>query len=335
MISMRQARRGINLGGWLLVERWIPGVFDGVQGPAEIDIVKELGYEAAKSRLTAHRETFITEKDLIWIKKQGFDFVRLPVGYWLFKKTDDFIDGEVYIRRAFRWADKHGLGVILDFHGLQGSQNGKDHSGQVGKVQLYVGNNQSHALETLAYMARTYGSEKALLGIEVINEPHVKYCTRKLLRYYDRAYEAIQPHLSPDTKIIVSDAFLPLRLARALSKRSYASRLVLDVHLYQVFSARDQRMSFEEHVKKADQDWWDLLDAIQHYLPVLIGEWSAALPATAYANGVSNEAERVNEYYTAQKQTFDDAAWAHAYWTYKAPYCGVWSWCESRDILQP
>ncbi len=331
---MRKARKGINLGGWLVVERWIPGVFDGVDGPAEIDIVKELGYDAAKERLTQHRDSFITEKDFAWIKKQGFEFVRLPVGYWLFKHTDDFIDGEIYLRRAFTWAKKHHLGIILDFHGLQGSQNGKDHSGQVGKVQLYRGDNQTLALETLTYMAATYGKEAALLGFEVINEPHNNYCSWRLLRYYDKAYAAIEPHLRPDVKIIVSDAFSPLKIARALARRPYASRLLLDVHLYQVFSRRDALMSFDQHVQKADEHWWDLINKVQRYLPVLVGEWSAALPIATYQDGGGKESGRVNKYYKAQKQTFDDIAWGHAYWTYKAPHCGVWDWRDSRRILE-
>ncbi len=331
---MRKALRGINLGGWLLVERWMPGVFDGVEGPAEIDIVRELGYEVAKQRLTQHRETFITEKDFRWIKNRGFDFVRLPVGYWLFKQTDDFIDGEVYLRRAFTWAQRYDLKIILDFHGLQGSQNGKDHSGQVGSTKLYIGDNQQEALETLEYMARTYGHEKALLGLEVINEPHVKWCLRRLLTYYDSAYEAIQGHLAPEVKIIVSDAFSPLRVAKKLSRRPYASRLVLDIHLYQVFSRRDQRMSFDRHVKKADEEWWDLIDRIQRYIPVLVGEWSAALPEKTYADAGISEQNEVGQYYMAQYRTFDDVSWGHAYWTYKAPHCGVWDWRASQELLE-
>ncbi|MFZ1458520.1 MAG: cellulase family glycosylhydrolase [Candidatus Saccharimonadales bacterium] len=331
---MRKALQGINLGGWLVVERWIPGAFDGVNGPAEIDIVRELGVEAARKRLTKHRETFITEKDFRWIKRQGFDFVRLPVGYWLFEETSDFIDGEIYIRRAFEWATKHHLGIILDFHGLQGSQNGKDHSGQVGKMRLYRGDNQNSALKTLEYMARTYGQEPALIGLEVINEPKARFCLWRLLRYYDRAYAVIGSHLRSEVKIIISDAFQPLKVARKLSKRPYRDRLVLDVHLYQIYSWRDRQRSFDRHVAIADESWWDLIDRVQRYLPVLVGEWSAALPPQAYHDGDGSESERVARYYQTQQRTFDDGAWAHAYWTYKAPHCGVWSWRESQKLLR-
>lgn len=318
----------------MVVERWIPGVFDGVQGPAEIDIVRELGVEAARERMTKHRDSFITEKDFRWIKRQGFDFVRLPVGYWLFHETTDFIDGEIYIRRAFQWATKHNLKIVLDFHGLQGSQNGKDHSGQVGQVRLYKSENQRQALETLSYMARTYGQEPALIALEVINEPSARFCLWRLRRYYDKAIAAVEPYLRPEAKIIVSDAFRPLKVAKMLAKRPYADRLVLDIHLYQVYGWRDRLRSFDRHVAIADESWWDLIDGLQKYLPVMVGEWSAALPLRTYQDGQGNEQERVNAYYRAQQRTFDDAAWAQAYWTYKAPHCGVWSWRESRMILE-
>ncbi len=312
----------------------MPGVFDGVNGPAEIDIVRELGYATAKKRLTAHRSTFITERDFVWIKHQGFDFVRLPVGYWLFEQTNDFVDGEIYLKKAFRWAKKHDLMIILDFHGAQGSQNGKDHSGQVGKARMLRGDNQRQALATLRYIARTYGHEPALLGLEVINEPRVRWFVWPLLKYYDRAYDAVAPHLGPQVKIIISDAFRPLKLAQKLSKRPYGSKLVLDIHLYQVFSWRDRLRLFRKHVDIAEESWWDLLHAVQRHMPVIVGEWSAALPSEAYRDGAGDEASRASEYYMAQKRTFDDGAWAHAYWTYKAPGCGVWSWRDSQEILE-
>ncbi|MFZ1812406.1 MAG: cellulase family glycosylhydrolase [Candidatus Saccharimonadales bacterium] len=332
---MRCALRGINLGGWLVVERWITtDVFDGVTGPAEIDIVRELGYDVARKRLDRHRATFITEKDFAWLSREGFDFVRLPVGYWLFEQTDDFIDGEIYIQKVFRWAEKHAMKIILDFHGLQGSQNGKDHSGQVRKVALYKGDNRGAALRTLEYMARTYGHEPALLGLGVINEPQLPLCASQLIRYYDRAYRVVRPYLNDEVKIIVSDAFAPLKVAQKLARRSYGKHIVLDVHLYQLFSRQDQKMSFEKHIMTAEERWRDLIDEVQRYVPVLVGEWSAALDPSTYEDGQGSEAERVSDYYLAQKRTFDDSVWAHAYWTYKAPKRGTWDWRASHRILE-
>lgn len=322
---MTKALRGINLGGWLVAERWMtPPLFDGVKGEGEITLVRELGYEQASDRLMAHRETFITEKDFTWIAEQGFDFVRLPVGYWLFAQTNDFIDGEVYLRRAFDWAKRHRLGIVLDFHGLQGSQNGYDHSGQVGKVRLYRRKNTADALSTLEYMVRTYGQRKELLAIELINEPKIRWFLRRTLRYYDRAYKVAEQHLGPGVKIVVSDGYKPLRMARALSRRGYSDRLVLDVHLYQVFSKSDQRLSISERIRKVEMEWTGLLSRLSRYQPVMVGEWSAALPHSDPSS--ENMSVSTSRYYVSQETCFDRHTWAHSYWSYKAPGGGAWDY---------
>jgi glucan 1,3-beta-glucosidase len=321
MGRMTKALRGINLGGWLVAERWMtPDLFAGVEGDGEIALVRELGYDTAKMRLQAHRNAFITEEDFRWIATHGFEFVRLPVGYWLFSETDDFIDGETHLRRAFEWAHLHDLKVVLDFHGLQGSQNGQDHSGQVGKIRFYQRGNRQQALETLEYMCRTYGGNEALLAIELINEPKTRWFLWGLLRYYDRAVAIAERYLAPTVQIIVSDAFKPRRMARALSRRAYGNRVVLDVHLYRVFGRSEQGLTTEEHISAVENDWRELLQELSKHVPVMVGEWSAALPARADQEG------RNAEYFNAQQQVFNDASWAHSYWSYKAPGCGAWDY---------
>lgn len=318
---MTKALRGINLGGWLVAERWMtPRLFDGVTSDGEIALVQELGSEEARRRLTRHRDSFITGQDFKRIADMGFDFVRLPVGYWLFETTDDFIDGEEYLGRAFTWAEHYGLGIILDFHGLQGSQNGYDHSGQVGKVRLYRRGNRGDALRTLAYMCKAYGQRPELLAIEVINEPKIRWFLWRLLRYYDRAIAIAEEFLRPGAKIIVSDAFKARRMARALSRRGYSSRVVLDIHLYQVFSKRDQSLTFEEHIEMIESEWRPLLSEVAGKVPVLVGEWSAALPAAAEGE------HRNHEYFHSQQEAFDETVWAHSYWSYKAPGNGAWDY---------
>lgn len=317
--SMTKALRGINLGGWLVAERWMtPGLFQEVENEGEIALVRELGYEKARARLDKHRGSFITEKDFAWIVKHGFDFVRLPVGYWLFSKTDDFIDGEIYVKSAFDWAGRYGLKVILDFHGLQGSQNGQDHSGQTGKIGLYRRSNREEALNTFAYMCRTYGKNENLIGIELINEPKAGLLLWRLMRYYDRAVAIAERYLLPATMIIVSDAYKPLRMARAISRRDYGSRVVLDVHLYQLFTKRDQSLSFEEHIQVVDTRWRELLRKLNDHVSVFVGEWSAALP------GRVDDQSKLVEYFKAQQELFDNNAWAHSYWSYKVPGGGPW-----------
>jgi glucan 1,3-beta-glucosidase len=323
--------KGINLGGWLVAEKWMtPNLFRGVTGDGEIAIARELGKEEAIRRLEAHRRTFITEKDFMWIQQHGFDVVRIPVGYWLFEQTSDFVDGEVYLKQAFQWAEQYGLKVILDFHGLQGSQNGLDHSGRVGPIRMYWWWNRRKALQTLEYMCRTYGREPALIGLEVINEPADSWFLWRLMRYYDKAFTIAAQYLPLDCKIIVSDAFKPLQVAQKLRSKPYAHRIVLDIHLYQAHYLDNNPemtpLSFNDHIRVVETEWTTLLQQLSTDFEILVGEWSGGLPQPAYKNVAGGEAAVVNTYIDVQRKLFQKYAWAECYWTYKAPGMGVWNY---------
>ena len=53
--------------------------------------------------------------------------VRIPIGYWAYEVAsgEPYIQGQYeYLLKAIGWAGKHGLKVIIDLHGVPGSQNG-------------------------------------------------------------------------------------------------------------------------------------------------------------------------------------------------------------------
>ncbi len=77
--------RGVNLGGWLLLEKWItPSLFAGLAATDETTYCAELGLDEATRRLHHHWQTFITRDDFAWLARTGINAVRLPVGHWLF-----------------------------------------------------------------------------------------------------------------------------------------------------------------------------------------------------------------------------------------------------------
>ena len=77
--------RGVNLGGWLLLEKWItPSLFADLAATDETTWCAELGHEEATRRLHHHWQTFITRDDFAWLARTGINAVRLPVGHWLF-----------------------------------------------------------------------------------------------------------------------------------------------------------------------------------------------------------------------------------------------------------
>jgi glucan 1,3-beta-glucosidase len=82
-----------------------------------------------------------------------------------------------YLLRAVQWARELSLGVMVDLHGLPGSQNGDDHSGRVG-TPLYAtnGTNLDRALGVLRNLTEEFTRAEyggAVQAIEVMNEPRL------------------------------------------------------------------------------------------------------------------------------------------------------------------
>src|SRR5271170_2562723 len=164
--------RGVNLGGWLVLESWmVPDLYRGTEAPDEYSLCLALGNQA-KSRLDRHRETFIQAADFRWIKNCGLNAVRLPVGYWALEAPKPYIECARFIDFALDQCSRNGLKLLLDLHGAPGSQNGWDHSGRSGEIGWDKNpNNIKETVRILAAFAQKYGKHPALYGIELLNEP--------------------------------------------------------------------------------------------------------------------------------------------------------------------
>jgi glucan 1,3-beta-glucosidase len=319
------ALRGVNLGGWLVLERWItPSLFDGYRAQDEYSLCQELAGSAA-AVLASHRDTFITEQDFAWLAAHDIEAVRIPVGYWIFDDQPPFVGGISYLDRAFEWAATHHLKVLLDLHAAPGSQNGWDHSGRSGKMGWHK--KRAHITQTLAVLERLaerYGHHPMLYGIEPLNEPHWHIPKRALAAYYESAYHSIRRHTPPAVAVVISDAFRPYEWADVLPKPDYHN-VILDHHFYQCFDDADKRLDISGHLAKASIDWQHDIATLQHARPVIVGEWSLGLASTV------TESDRA-AYAAAQKDTFSKAA-AWFFWTYKTETMPDWDLRKCAVLL--
>jgi glucan 1,3-beta-glucosidase len=86
----------------------------------EFTLTKLLGKDAAKSKLSAHWNSWITQDDFNQIAKAGLNHVRIPVGYWsvLARNGDPYVQGAYdVLGKALDWANAAGLKVMIDLHG--------------------------------------------------------------------------------------------------------------------------------------------------------------------------------------------------------------------------
>lgn len=319
--------RGVNLGGWLVLERWItPSLFEGVDAKAEYGLCLKLGSDEAKRRITHHRETFITEEHLRQIKHLGLNSVRVPVGYWLFGGEVPFVPGgDELLDRLFVWAGRLDLSVVLVFHAAPGSQNGHDHSGRVTEVAWTQPQNIARSLDFIERLARRYGGNEALVGIEVLNEPSPAISLKALMGYYKRAVDVVRTYSHARVEVIVSDSFRPQQVCRAVRRAKLDA--VVDLHLYQIFTPEDKALSIDEHINKADGRWFRELRALDRRNRIMVGEWSAAMGGSGF------ERDDHRRYAQAQRRVFDRAGVSWAYWTARTEDRGVWSLLDNPDLL--
>lgn len=333
---MDRSHHGVNLGGWLVLEKWIaPSVFKGTQATDEYSLGKELGLAEATKRLRRHRDTFITEEHIRNIAELGLSIVRLPVGYWLFEGMGPFVGGaDEYVDKLLSWAQKSGLKVIIDFHAAPGSQNGWDHSGRSGEVRWHEASNIAASLSFIEKIAERYGQHPSLVGIELLNEPRWDVPHGELIAYYVAGVGRVRERCHTGVKAIVSDAFRPEQMSKALRKARLD--VILDVHLYQLFTPEDRALDLPGHLSKTQREWGKLLQRLTKHHHILVGEWSAAMSELYNELGErqhSYDSEAYRTYAQAQQQLFamHDASWT--YWTARTEDGGVWSLLDRPELL--
>ncbi len=315
--------RGVNLGGWLVLERWItPGLFNSLKAEDEYSACLELG-ESRIDFFNKHREDFITEKDFKWLANNDLNAARLPVGYWLFGDSDVYVESAAYVDKALNWAQKHGLKVIIDLHAAPGSQNGWVHSGRIGKMSWHTNpQNISLTIDVIGRIAERWGKHPALFGIELLNEPHWDTGLDVLKDYYQKAYQKVRLHC-PDKAVIISDGFRAPENWKDFINHPQFENMLLDTHLYQIFSAEDKRMSFNEHIIKTLQ-WKSMLEGFGPD-KIIVGEWSRVLDKTYELMDAQSAQQAKKLYYQAQQYAFNACA-GWFYWTYKTENKDDWSY---------
>jgi glucan 1,3-beta-glucosidase len=352
--------RGVNLGGWLALEKWItPSLFTGLKAVDETSYCVELGEAEATRRLHNHWDTFITRDDFAWLKRAGINAVRLPLGHWLFGKDYPshrsydgvrfpyVVGGLEVVDKVFQWAGEFGLRVVLDLHAAPGCQNGFDNGGIAGVCEWHTSEEYiRHSLDVLERLAERYADHPALHGIQALNEPSWSIPTDLLKRYTTDAYHRIRRHCPPErVTVVFHDGFRSFREYAGFLQEPEFSNVAIDIHRYQCFAKDDIDMDIFGHIKKSAVDLRAEADEIireSGYL-VYCGEWSLGLDpkmVSLWGKEPSNQApEGMDEfqlsaayrgYASAQLLTFEKyAGWF--FWTYRTETRPEWCYRDCVD----
>ncbi|KAG2517379.1 hypothetical protein JM16_007425 [Phytophthora kernoviae] len=317
--------RGANLGGWFVLEPWItPSLFyqfldtqerfgDKALEKTAMDMhsfCTALGKEEANRQLRIHYAMWVTEDDLRKMAEAGVNSLRVPVGDWMFKPYEPYsgcTDGAVEeLDRVADLAQKYNIDLLLDIHGLIGSQNGFDNSGKSSTVKwtstmstqpigttmfehwpvrsaewagefdpesgTYLTINYEHmmhSLDTVVTIVERYATHPAIFGLEPANEPWELTPIDLLKEYYWKAYKRMKAR-APHWKFVIHDSF---RFGVQYWSQFMVGcpDIALDTHIYQAWMAPGTR---SDYFSNACQQKYGIADMENTAMPVIVGEWS-------------------------------------------------------------
>lgn len=291
---------GVNLGNWLVLEKWMnPALFFGTTAEDEYYLPRQLSKEVYESRIRIHRSEYITERDFAYIRSLGLNAVRLPIPYSIFGDRPPFIGCLEEVDKAFGWAERYGLQILLDLHTVPMGQNGFDNGGISGVCKWsQMPDEVEFVIQVLEKLADRYGRRKGLLGIEALNEPitqrawevmnvPVRYPAAEpelakgsgpislsfLRNFYQEVYTRIRPRLSEDKLIVFHDGF-ELKAWKEFFTEGDFRKVALDTHQYLMTAeAKGCAQNPSAYLEYIQEHYEKDIIEVQSYVPVICGEW--------------------------------------------------------------
>ena len=167
-----------------------------------------VGVEKKEQFFNLYRKNYITEKDIIFLAKEGFNALRIPLHYKHFSPSPN-----VFINEGFDLLDpivelckENNIYLILDMHAAPGAQNTNDFSDSDGETaRLFTQyENQIWLASTWRYIAEHYADEPIIAAYDLLNEPVIPwgYGPEVLKNIYVRSIDSIRT-VDPNHIVII------------------------------------------------------------------------------------------------------------------------------------
>lgn len=329
---MKEIARGVNLGNWLVLERWMnEDLFKGLKANDETAFCLELGDKAA-ARLKAHRDSWITLEDFKWLKNAGINTLRIPIPHWIFGDYEPNIGCVEYLDNAVDWANQLGLKVLIDMHCAPGSQNGEHHSGLCGVMEWHQ--REEHIARTIDVMrklSQRYKDEPCLWGMQLLNEPAPSLPHEILRNYYEQCYREIRKYVDENIAVVFHDQF-NMHQWKDFMQTPEFKNVVMDVRVYQCFGDKAQLLSMHEQLNRQFEGWPQAFKELSAYFKIIVGEWSLGMYSkdASFANASAVQTDGFFRAFAgAQLIDYEDVD-GYFFWSYKCdnPY---WDYRQSVE----
>ncbi|XP_026416327.1 glucan 1,3-beta-glucosidase A-like [Papaver somniferum] len=296
------------------------------------------GLETATEVLRNHRSNFVTQADFQFLSRNGINTVRIPVGWWIAQDPPPapYVGGSLeYLDKAFEWAQLYEMKCIIDLHAAPGSQNGMEHSSsRDGTIDWPTSEeNIKESLRAIDFLASKYGNHDALLGIELLNEPHAPNVSPGILKkYYKDGYDIVRRHSDKAYVIMcqrIGEGSNLTRLYNAIADMGL-SKVVFDLHYYNLYIDLFFNKSPQQNIDYIKNERKSEIKSLNAGPLVFIGEWT-----NQFGNGGYSSIE-YQKYGKAQLAVYGSASFGWAYWTLKIEKNRHWDlmWNIKNKTLQ-
>jgi len=332
--------RGVNLGGWFLLEPgpserfWAELPKEAKAQSCEWECCKQLG-DRAVELLAEHRKSFFGKDDFAKIRSSGLTHVRLPFGAWCIVGPSP---GEPYVGpcldaldTALDQLEAAGLQVLLDCHGAVGGESPSAPCGHKDATWAHWRWNPAASLVALRAVAERYRDRSCICAIGVANEPAETLDARQLACFYEDAIRTVRmAGMRAGEVTVLLPVFTEARVDEFLWiwEQNYAKYddVAFDLHLYQCFGDWWKRVSLEQHLKQAEERA-ELLDRLP---TCCVSEWSLAMPAGLTARMGEESKNAYRRFAQKQLKSYEVATHGWFFWTWKDSSGVAWS---LRDCL--
>ena len=313
--------RGVNLGGWFIMEKWMCPLDSGSL-PDTYSVIQELdnrfGIAEEQSLIKTYQQNWITTTDLDNIKNGGYNAVRVPVWWGQFYPINN-VSNSGFRSDAFDVLDtlvsnaaSRGLYVIIDMHGVVGGQSTSDDTGQQNQNQYWTNSNdQGNTAYMWWQIANHYKGNATVAGYDLINEPIGAPNSNAVWTVYNNLYNSVRS-ADPSHMIFMEGAYGSWNWSMLPNPATYGwTNVVYEMHEYQYNSSASQIEAGSTNQVN------DFNNHASWNVPGYIGEWND------FGTGSSTWAFSQNAY--------NNAGLSWTMWSYKATHGLIpdsWGWYD-------
>ncbi len=295
---------GCNIGGWLLLEPWVPGL-DNQEGFGTEKEMWDLlgdrfGNEKKLELIRTYRESFFNESDVKRIAALGMNCLRVPI--WWRAVSDPDYGGDIgYLDRCIEWCARNGVYVIIDLQGAPGGQCnesanvGEPSAGDLWQKQSY----KDRTVDWWKMIAERYKDNPTVAAYDLLNEGFSVPRYEDLVALYDRLYQEIRK-IDPRHIIVMEDVWGFHHLPHPDDMKW--DNVVYSFHYY------PRGLKTLEEALEVDATILHRFNRTALYdgVPIYVGEFS---PIDANHGGADS--------FLKYREVCEYFGWAWTFWTYK------------------